>query len=213
MALATGAIFIEFILWLRAPPESPRRVRLKCYFHPVARRWREEAWFRRKRKSRQKLENIWRSAETNGRDKALEISGGAANLLRCCGIELINLSENCRSEIKLFSCNFYDMYPFSIEMLCFRLNADRRRGDFVIQEKLRQTLKTIVECSEIEGRTFSKDGENGVFEELSRFVTPKDFEGNRYYLIAISVEWIPRSCRSQYRWFPWNCCFHSVAQR
>jgi len=41
MALRTaGAIFIEFILWLRAPPESPRQVRLKCYFHLAARRWR-----------------------------------------------------------------------------------------------------------------------------------------------------------------------------
>lgn len=42
--------------------------------------------------------------------------------------------------------------------------------------------------SELEGRTFSKDDENGPLGELSRFVTPKDFEGDRYHLIVVSVE-------------------------
>lgn len=107
-------------------------------------------------------------------------------------IESINLSESLRSEIKLFSCNFYDMYPFSIEMpLSSQCGS---RCDFVAQ---RTTSSNIGECrqvqrrrdSEIEGRTFSKDDENGAFGELSRFVTPKDFERNRYHLIAVSVEW------------------------
>lgn len=39
-------------------------------------------------------------------------------------------------------------------------------------------------ASELEGRTFSKDDENGALGELSRFVTPKDFEGNKYHILS-----------------------------
>lgn len=46
--------------------------------------------------------------------------------LRRCGIELTNLSESLRSEIKLFSCNFYDMYPFPRSKRSMRLE---RRGE------------------------------------------------------------------------------------
>lgn len=81
-------------------------------------------------------------------------------------IESINLSENLRSEIKLFSCNFYDMYPFSSEMpLPSQCRSTARRRDFVAQGKLRQTLEAIGKCNgeRIEGRTFSKDDESGAW--------------------------------------------------
>lgn len=78
-------------------------------------------------------------------------------------------------------------------LLSSQCRSTARRREFVARGKLRQTLESIGERGaegivEIEERTFSKDDENGASEELSRFVTLKDFEGNGYHLIAVSVE-------------------------
>ena len=53
-------------------------------------------------------------------DKALEIL--KEERVKYSEIESINLSEKLRNEIKLFSCDFYDMYPLRSKC-CFYPNA------------------------------------------------------------------------------------------
>lgn len=73
-----------------------------------------------------------------------------------------------------------------------RVDGDARRGDAILlrEGKLRQTLENAA----AKGQRDPKDGifqsidENRTIGESSRFVIPKDFEGNRYHLIAVSVE-------------------------
>lgn len=74
---------------------------------------------------------------------------------------------------------------------CFHPNAGRQYGDAILLRKRNffkywRILQEVQRRrdSEIEGRTFSKDDENGALRELSRFVTLKDFEGNKHYILS-----------------------------
>ena len=205
MTLATGGDFYRIYPLTSRPSRVAAASSIECYFHPAARRWHGKVWFRRKGKPRRKLENIGKCAETN-RWQGVGNFEREANL-KYREIESINLSEKLRNEIKLFSCDFYDMYPLRSKC-CFYPNAGRQYGDAILLRKRNfvkywRILQEMQQRrdSEIEGQTFSKDDENGALRELSRFVTLKDFEGNRHYLIAVSVEWILQFCHSQYRWF------------
>jgi len=212
--LPPGAIFIEFILWLRAPPESPRRVRLNAISIPL-----RVDGMRCDFAVKGNLVENWKTSGNVPRqtdDKALEIL--KEERVKYSEIESINLSEKLRNEIKLFSCDFYDMYPLRSKC-CFYPNAGWQYGDAILLRKRNfvkywRILQEMQQWrdSEIEGQTFSKD-ENGALRELSRFVTLKDFEGNRHYLIAVSVEWILQFCHSQYRWFRSKRYFHFVARQ
>lgn len=175
MALAIRAIFIEFILWLRALPSRRGEFDWNTISIPLRVDGVRRRDFVIKGNSSKigKYREMRRDKWTTRRCKFLKGSESAQRRK----IESINLSENLRSEIKLFSCNFYDMYPFSSEMLLSsQCRSTACRRDFVAQGKLRQTLETNGKCNG-ERIARSKDGlfqrtmkmERGGIESICHF--------------------------------------------
>lgn len=142
MALRTaGAIFIEFILWLRAPPESPRQVRLKCYFHLAARRWREGV-ISMQGKISSKI-GKYREMRRQTDDKALKISEeewnwSIAKLSRQISRGAFGVKSSYLVATFMI-CIFFD------RTCCFHLNAGRWRGDTILlQRKTSSNIERIL---------------------------------------------------------------------